>query len=98
MKIRVNQYYRGWNTGEQVINPGVYEVGDPALFGLEEWLVTEQGKAEYITDNGEPAAPAPETPVISEPETGEQVVEPLAEGDEEIEFKGRKLKARKAKE
>ena len=98
MKIKVNQYYRGWNTGEQVINPGVYEVGDPALFGIEEWLVNEQGKAEFIADDNEPAAPAVEQEVISEPETGEQVVEAAEPGDEEIEFKGRKLKARKAKE
>lgn len=98
MKIKVNQYYMGWNTNEQLIPAGVYEVGDPALFGLEEFLVNEQGKAEYVNDANEPAAPAVEPEVVSELETGEQVVEAAEAGDEEVEFKGRKLRARKAKE
>ena len=34
-------------TNERVIHPGVYEVNDPRIFGLAEFLV-DQGRAEWV--------------------------------------------------
>lgn len=82
MKIKVNQYYGGWNTNNEFIQPGIYEVGDERLFGIEDYLVNDQQKAEYIEDE----VIAPDM-VADDPEDDVQ----------ELEFKGRTLKVKKAK-
>lgn len=82
MQIKVNMYFQGRLTNEQQIKPDVYEVGDPRLFGLESYLV-DQGKAVYLESESVPIEPVP-APVVA--------------ADEEIEFKGRKLKVKKAAE
>lgn len=50
MKIEVHTYFRGRQSNEQLIEPGVYDVGDPRLHGLEDFLVYNQQKASYIND------------------------------------------------
>lgn len=50
MRIKVNQYYQGRKSNEQLIPAGIYEVGDERLFGIEDYLVNDQQKAEYIED------------------------------------------------
>lgn len=67
MRIKVNQYYQGRKSNEQLISAGIYEVGDPALYGIEDYLVNDQQKAEYIEDKVIAPAmvsdePAEETP------------------------------------
>lgn len=61
--IQLLHSYRGRLTKEQPINPGVYMVNDPKLFGLAKYLVAN-GHAIYVE--------APVRPVIVEsplPET-----------------------------
>jgi hypothetical protein len=47
-QIQILENYGGKRTNNQRILPGVYDVGDPALFGLEDYLVHELKKAVYL--------------------------------------------------
>lgn len=87
MRIKVNELYMGYRSNNQKIHPGEYEVGDPALFGAEDYLVNVQQIAAYLD------APAEET-VTPQVET----VEPPPEVVDEIEFKGRKVQRRKGQD
>ncbi len=78
-RIQVTQYFQGRRTNEQVIEPGVYAVGDPRLFGLEDYLVDVQHKAVYIDP------PDAQTVTVTvEPEPVE-VVEPESEPVETLD-------------
>jgi hypothetical protein len=89
-KIKVTQYFMGKLTNEQIIQKGIYDIGDPCLFGLEDYLVNDQQKAEYIeVDN--PPEPDP-TEADTQPAS-----EPPPEEVDELEHKGRKLRIPKAK-
>lgn len=47
--IQITQNYRGRRTGEQLVTPGFYQLGDPGLHGMTQadidYLVKEQRKA-----------------------------------------------------
>ncbi len=49
MKIKILRNYGGTRTRERRILPGVYEAGDSALFGLEDYLL-EIGEAQVVDD------------------------------------------------
>lgn len=49
MRIQVNNHYVGTPTEGRMIYPGVYEVGDPLLYGREEDLVSI-GYATYLPE------------------------------------------------
>lgn len=82
MRIKVTKYYQGFNTNQQMIHEGIYQVGDERLFGIEDYLVNVQHKAEYIEDD------------ILSPSL---VADEPADEFIEIEHKGRTIKAKKAK-
>jgi len=46
-KVQVLEDYGGRRTGEVRIQPGVYDVDDPALFGLADYLIAN-GKARKV--------------------------------------------------
>jgi hypothetical protein len=94
MQIKVNQYYQGFNTNEQVIKPGIYEVGDSRLYGIEDYLVNVQHKAEYVEDEAVESDSAKGEPVVEEPIITATQPHPEAT---EIEHKGRKVKVNPAK-
>lgn len=48
MRIQVLRDYGGRRTNDQRILPGVYDVGDECLFGLEDYLVNDQGVAVFL--------------------------------------------------
>jgi hypothetical protein len=47
-QLQVLVTYTGRKTGEQRIYPGIYDEGDPNLFGLESYLADEQRKAVWL--------------------------------------------------
>jgi hypothetical protein len=53
MKIQVKQYFQGKMTKEQMIEPGIYDISDSALFGCGEYLV-QHGFAETIPEAEQP--------------------------------------------
>lgn len=56
MIIKVIESYRGRKTEERLVEPGVYELGDPRLFGCGK-LLLELGKAVIVQED---VAPVPE--------------------------------------
>jgi hypothetical protein len=76
-RIRVLENYGGSQTNERRILPGEYEVGDPALFGLEDYLVNNQRKAVYV-----------EVPVIDWPDDGLTDEDLTEEANEAIQALG----------
>jgi hypothetical protein len=106
MRIKVTKYYQGFNTNQQMIHEGVYQVGDERLFGLEDYLVNVQQKAEYVEDEvlspslvaDDIVVDASKKVVVVEHNQDHIVVEEQpADEVQEIEFKGRTIKAKKAK-
>lgn len=59
MKIEVLENYGGQRTQERRVLPGVYDVDDPALFGVGEYLL-EVGKAVVIEADAPAASDEPE--------------------------------------
>lgn len=55
-RIDVRQHYIGLDSQNNMIYPGLYEVGDPLLYGLERDLI-DIGYAVMIADADEPPAP-----------------------------------------
>lgn len=53
-QINVTEQFQGRETGERPIKVGVYEEGDARLFGLEDYLVSEQGKAAWMGEAPQP--------------------------------------------
>lgn len=88
MRIKVTKYYQGFNTNQQIIREGIYQVGDERLFGIEDYLVNVQQKAEYLED--EVLSPSL---VADEPAQAQETVDDFVD----IEHKGRTIKAKKAK-
>jgi hypothetical protein len=88
MRIKVTKYYQGFNTNQQMIREGIYQVGDERLFGIEDYLVTVQHKAEYIEDDVLSPSLVADGPAQAQESVDEFV---------DIEHKGRTIKAKKAK-
>lgn len=74
-RVTVREYYIGYRSNEQLIKPGEYDVSDPALFGLADYLV-ELGKADF--------QPTFKVPVAAAPPRSPHVVE-------QLDFNGRRL-------
>lgn len=64
-QIQVTANYRGALTGERLIEPGIYDANDPALFGLAQYLVETQRKAVWV---GSAPTPVPPAPVVADDE------------------------------
>jgi hypothetical protein len=92
-KIQVTQHYRGVLTQEQVIAPGVYEVGDPRLFGIEDYLVNDQGKAHYWPDEDDEVDIEPEDDDLSDEGNLDDEIDPNADPDLYHNWKRDRLEA-----
>lgn len=62
MFIQVNKHYVGLDSRNNMIYPGIYEVGDPLLYGLEHDLV-EIGYA-HLLESEEAVEPPEAKPVL----------------------------------
>ncbi len=101
MRIQVKRSFSGRLTAERWIVAGEYDVDDPALFGLAQYLV-DNGFADVVDGAVVNTPPAPvealEAPVLSDSDV---IVMPSAEEPEAdtavYEHNGRKLKAGKPK-
>lgn len=60
-RIDVRKHYIGLDSQNNMIYPGLYEVGDPLLYGLERDLI-DIGYAVMIADADEPPAPEDKPP------------------------------------
>ncbi len=77
MKIEVLENYGGQRTQERRVLPGVYNVDDPALFGVGEYLL-EVGKA-IVIEADTPALPEStdtDTDAVGADKTPEQSPKP----------------------
>lgn len=70
-RIHVHSFYRGRPSDEQPIQPGIYEIDDPALHGAGKYLLANNWAVE-LDENG-----APLTPIVTvTPIPGEPVADP----------------------
>ena len=101
MRIQVKRSFSGRLTAERWIAAGAYDVDDPALFGLAQYLV-ENGFADVLGGAVVDTTPAPvEAQEQALPDDSDVIVMPSADEPEAdtavYVHQGRKIKAGKPK-